>query len=157
MRAVIVYDSIFGNTEKIAHAIAGGIEKCKAEVIHVDSADSVSLSDVSLLIVGSPTRSFKPTPAIVKFLDSVPDGLLDNSAVAAFDTRIAKEDIKGKFFRFLVDSGGYAANPIAEKLRKKGGTLILPPEGFFVESENGPLKDGEETRAKSWAKLACHA
>ena len=157
MRAVIIYDSIFGNTEKIALAIARGIEKCEAEVVHVDKAESVSISDASLLIVGSPTRSFKPTPAIVKFLDSLPDGILDDVAVAAFDTRISKEDIKGKFFRFLVDSGGYAANPISEKLRKKGGTLILPPEGFFVESENGPLKEGEEARAASWAKMACHA
>ncbi|MFO7575865.1 MAG: flavodoxin family protein [Bacteroidales bacterium] len=157
MKALIIYDSVFGNTEKIAAAIAEGIENCRAGVLHVKDADPEKLSGLSLMIVGSPTRKFRPTAEIVKFLDSIPEGLIQDIAVAAFDTRIASEDIKKKFFRFIVDTGGYAANPIADKLRKKGGILVLPPEGFFVESEKGPLKEGESERASAWAKLACHA
>lgn len=157
MRAIIVYDSEFGNTKMIAEAIAVGIDNCKAEVLHVSEAGPVALDGVSLLFVGSPTRAFKPTPAIMKFIDAIPAGAIDDTAVAAFDTRIAGDDIKKGFFRFIVESGGYAANPIADKLRKKGGTLILPPEGFRVEGEEGPLKDGEAERATLWAKMACHA
>ncbi|MDX9930348.1 MAG: flavodoxin family protein [Bacteroidales bacterium] len=157
MKALIVYDSEFGNTKQIAEAIAAGIENCTADVMHVGEINPGNLDGVGLLVVGSPTRAFRPTNGIVRFLDSLSDGVINDIAVAAFDTRIASEDIKRKFFRFIVDSGGYAANPIAEKLRKKGGILVLPPEGFFVEGEKGPLKDGETARAKAWAKLVCHA
>ncbi|GAI96433.1 unnamed protein product [marine sediment metagenome] len=48
---------------------------------------------------------------------------------------------------------GYAAKPIADKLEKKGGGLIIPPEGFFIKDSKGPLKDGELERAADWAKL----
>jgi flavodoxin len=157
MKALIIYDSIFGNTLKIADAIAKGIENCRAGVFHVNDANPEKLSGLSLLIVGSPTRKFRPTPDIVKFLDSIPEGLIQDIAVASFDTRIASGDIKKNFFRFIVETGGYAAKPIADKLIKKGGILVLPPEGFFVESEKGPLKEGEIERASAWAKLACHA
>jgi flavorubredoxin len=157
MKALIVYDTVSGDTEKLARAIALGIEKCSAEVLHVSNADPERLSGLSLLIVGSPTLSYKPTPAIVRFLDSIPESAITDIAVAAFDTRIAAEDTRKKFMRFLSDTGGYAANPIAEKLRKKGGILVLPPEGFFVEANEGQLKDGEAARATAWAKLACHA
>ena len=157
MKALIIYDSVFGNTEKIAAAMAEGIKKCKAEVLHFKDADPDKLAGLSLLIIGSPTQGYRPTSEIVKFLNSIPEGLIQDVAVAAFDTRVASGDIKKKFFRFIADTGGYAANPIADKLRKKGGILVLPPEGFFVESEKGPLKEGETERASAWAKLACHA
>jgi hypothetical protein len=45
----------------------------------------------------------------------------------------------------------YAARPIANQLKKKGGDLILPPEGFFVEGMEGPLAQGELGRAANWA------
>jgi flavodoxin len=157
MRAIIVYDSESGNTKKIAEAIAEGIENCKADLVHVGEAEPGLLAGVSLLFVGSPTRNLKPTDAIMKFIDAVPDGVVADIAVAAFDTRVKGEDVKKRLFRFMADSGGYAANHIAEKLRKKGGILILPPEGFFVEGESGPLKQGESERASLWAKMACHA
>jgi hypothetical protein len=48
---------------------------------------------------------------------------------------------------------GYAAKPIAYKLEKKGGSLVIPPEGFLVKASEGPLKDGELERAADWAKL----
>jgi hypothetical protein len=48
--------------------------------------------------------------------------------------------------------GGYAAPRIARALEKKGGNLAAPPEGFFVEDKEGPLKAGELERAAGWAK-----
>jgi flavodoxin len=54
--------------------------------------------------------------------------------------------------RILVNLFGYAAKPIADRLEKKGGERIMPPEGFFVEGTEGPLKEGELERAADWAK-----
>jgi flavodoxin I len=52
---------------------------------------------------------------------------------------------------FIVDKGGYAASTIAKALKKKGGQLAAPGEGFYVTGEQGPLKDGELERAADWA------
>jgi len=53
---------------------------------------------------------------------------------------------------FFVRLFGYAAKPIAEKLKGKGGKPTIPPEGFFVKGMEGPLEEGEIERATSWAK-----
>jgi len=47
---------------------------------------------------------------------------------------------------------GYAAKPIAGMLKKKGGSLVQQPEGFYVKDSEGPLKDGELERAARWAQ-----
>jgi len=63
--------------------------------------------------------------------------------VTAFDTRLPTR---------LVGIFGYAAARIADSLKRNGGTLIAPPEGFFVKGKEGPLKEGELERAAGWAK-----
>jgi hypothetical protein len=72
--------------------------------------------------------------------------------VAAFDTRLSLSDIESSALRFIVKTGGYAAKLIADSLKKIGGDLIIPPEGFLVKGEEGPLKEGELERAADWAK-----
>lgn len=148
MNTLIIYDSVFGNTEKIAQAIATALD---TSAIPVNQADSNQLRGLDLLVVGSPTRGFRPTERISKLLNGLPKNHLAGARVAAFDTRIVLETIDSKALRFLVDKGGYAANTIAKTLEKKGGQPSAPPEGFFVTGEQGPLKDGELERAAGWA------
>jgi hypothetical protein len=73
--------------------------------------------------------------------------------VAAFDTRIDPGAVDSKILPPLIKLFGFAAKPIAEKLQRKSGHNIVPPEGFFVEGEKGPLKSGEVDRAAAWATL----
>lgn len=157
MKALIIYDSHAGNTQKVAEAIASGIEGCTVGLKDVHHVTLDDLKDVKLLIIGSGTHGIKPTLAITKFIDSIADNALDSVNVTAFDTRIEKENIKKLIFRLISDNSNFAARPIAEKLRKKGGTLVLLPEPFILEGEDGPLKEGELARAKLWGRLACHA
>jgi hypothetical protein len=70
----------------------------------------------------------------------------------SFDTRVSIRDIDNRLLNLFVRLFGYAAQPIANKLVKKGGTLVTPPEGFFVKGSEGPLKDGERDRAIEWAR-----
>jgi flavodoxin len=163
MKAMIVYDSFFGNTEKIAQAIAQAIGKAlgspeEVEALRVGQVSPGRWAGMTLLIVGSPTRAFSATPATRKFLGSIPKGGLQGIKVAAFDTRIAVEDVDSRILPPLVKLFGYAAEPIAKRLLKKGGELALPAEGFFVEGSEGPLKEGELERAADWARqiLAAH-
>ena len=149
MNTLVIYDSVFGNTGKIAQAIAAALE---TQAIPIGQADARQLDGLDLLVVGSPTRGFRPTEGIRILLNELPKGYLTGTRVAAFDTRIVLETIDSKALRFLVDKGGYAAHTIAKTLKKKGGQLAASPEGFFVTGEQGPLKDGELERAADWAK-----
>jgi len=144
VKALIVYDSLHGNTEKIARAIAASLAPSgEAKALRAGEADISALESIDLLIVGSPTQGGRPTPAIQDFLNRVSEPAIKGINVAAFDTRISTRWV-GIF--------GYAAGKIAGSLKTKGGTLILPPEGFFVKGTEGPLKEGELERAASWAR-----
>ncbi len=55
MKVLIVYESMYGNTEKIAKAIGGAIIGW-VKVLHVDKAIACELRMIDLFIVGSPTR-----------------------------------------------------------------------------------------------------
>jgi flavodoxin I len=142
MKALIVYDSVYGNTEKIARAVGEAITPSgEAKVLRAGEANPSELTSVDLFIVGSPTHGGRPTSAVQDLLNKVP--ILQGVNVAAFDTRSTS-----KFARVF----GNAAGRIARNLEKKGGTLVASPEGFFVTGTKGPLKDGELERAAAWAK-----
>ena len=151
MKAMVVYDSFFGNTEKIAQAIGDALG---AQVHRVGDVGPEQLIGVTVLIVGSPTRGFRPSPATTKLLKSIPKNGLRGVRVAAFDTRFSWDKIESSapILAPLVRIFGYAAKPIADRLGKKGGELVVPPEGFFVEDTEGPLQAGELERAADWAR-----
>lgn len=148
MKTIVIYDSVFGNIEKIAQSIAAALGM---QAIPVSQAEAEHLRKLDLLVVGSPTRGFRPTEGISKLLNELPKNHLAGVRVAAFDTRIDLETIDSKVFRFVVDKGGYAAHTIAKSLEKKGGQLVAPGKGFYVTGEQGPLKDGELEGAADWA------
>ena len=144
VKTLIVYDSVYGNTEKIARAIAAALTPAgEVKPLRPGELNPSELQAVDLLIVGSPTQGGRSTPAILNFLNKVSEPAIKGIHVAAFDTRFSTR---------LVGIFGYAAGKIADSLKRKGGTLILPPEAFFVKSRQGPLKDGELERAAGWAK-----
>ena len=154
MKALIIYDSVFGNTGKVAQAIGEVISENlegDTQTLQVDDVILNHLQGLRLLVVGSPTRSFRPTEAITKLINQMSKKQLAGVQVAAFDTRILLDTIDSKALRFIVDKGGYAANTIAKALQKKGGNLVSDPEGFLVTGEQGPLKEGELKRAEDWA------
>jgi flavodoxin len=152
MKTLVIYDSFFGNTEQIAQAIGRAVAAPEnVEVLRVGKVARERLQGVELLIVGSPTRGFRPTEATVKFLDSLPAAALQGVKVAAFDTRVSVKDVNNVLLTAMERVFGYAAEPIGKKLTQKGGTLAAAPEGFVVKGSEGPLKTGELERATAWA------
>jgi flavodoxin len=142
MKTLVVYDSTYGNTEKIAKAIGaaltGDVKVQKAGEVNV-----AELSSYDLLVIGAPTYGGRPMPTVADFMNKIPEGAVKGKNTAAFDTRIPTK---------LVKLFGFAADRIAKSLQDKGANLVVPAEGFFVTGKNGPLKDGEVERATSWAK-----
>jgi flavodoxin len=153
MKALVVYDSVFGNTAKIGEAIASALgSPPEVRILKVSEASPEQLTVVDLLVVGSPTRGFRPTPATMKLLKSMPQGGLKGVRVAAFDTRFTEEAInRVRILALLASIFGYAAKPTLKRLAKKGGQAAAPPEGFYVADTEGPLLDGELERAAAWA------
>jgi flavodoxin I len=144
MKALIVYDSVFGNTEQIAQAIGNALgSQMGVEILRAGTVESEQLAGLKLLVVGSPTQGGRATPAIQDFLGRVSADVIRGVNVAAFDTRLPTR---------LVGIFDYAAGRIADSLKSKGGLLMAPPEGFVVGGREGPLKEGELERAAEWAR-----
>jgi flavodoxin I len=153
MKALVIFDSFFGNTEQIARAIGAALAgDFDVEVVRVGEFKPEQLSAVQLLIVGSPTRGFRPTPAINSFIDAMPAGGLKGVEIAAFDTRVTAEDVHNIVYTPMAKIFGFAAKPMSDKLARKSGHITVPPEGFVVAGEKGPLKEGELERAAAWAR-----
>jgi flavodoxin len=153
MKALIVYDSVFNNTKKIAMAIGYALGPQKnVGIFHVNDIRPEYYSGLRVLVAGSPTRGFRPTKDMTRFLRNIPENLFKGVRIAAFDTRMSMKDVKVPILHFLVRIFGYAAEPISRKLQKKGGVQVVNPEGFIVKNSEGPLREGELERAAGWAR-----
>jgi flavodoxin I len=146
---LVVYDSYFGNTEKVAQGIA---EAINGQAKKVNAVTEEDLANLQVLFVGSPTRAFRPTPAILTFINDLDSTKMQKVKAAAFDTRIPKDQADSGFLRFMISLFGYADKKITKKLQNKKAILALESEGFGVSGTEGPLLDGELERAKDWAK-----
>jgi len=149
MNVTIVYDSVFGNTAAIAREMAGALEtRHQVRLLPVGETAGLGLEGIDLLIVGSPTRGFRPTPAIDEFVGGLAESAGHRAAV--FDTRLDTEEIHPAPLRWVVQAGGYAAQRIAQDLEHRG-FHIVDSAGFLVTGTEGPLKPGETERAREWA------
>jgi len=140
MNTLIVYDSLYGNTELLARTIGAAVTG-DPQVARIGDTTFSELGSFGLVIVGSPTQGGRPTQAMQEHLGRLPS--LGGAKVAAFDTRLTN-----RWVRVF----GFAADKIAAGLKAHDGTLVAEPEGFFVEGKEGPLAKGELERAKAWAR-----
>lgn len=162
MRALVVFESMYGNTKQIAAAVAAGVAThMEVELIEVGSAPDTIADGVALLVAGSPTHAFtlstknsrrdaakKQDGGVISagtgmrdWLRAVHGGAPDMVA-ACFDTRFRRPRI----------ITGSAARSIAKRLSKHHFRL-LSSESFFVASTaTGPLLEGEQDRARRWGE-----
>lgn len=152
MHITIIYDSIYGNTAKVAAAVAVAMEHNNSvRLLTVQEAKQADLGETDLLIVGSPTRGFRPTPQISDLLAGLARVSVGARA-AVFDTRIEPAAVRPGALRWVVAVGGYAGNRLDETLRSRGYTRKGDIAGFLVTGMKGPLKPGEIERATDWAR-----
>ncbi len=149
MKAVIVYDSYFGNTKIVSEEIQKNL-KGEIKVVFVEDFNFDMLDNIDLLIVGSPTRAFNASEKINKFIKSLNESKIKNIDVIAFDTRMDVEKINNKFLTFMAKHFGYASEKIEKKFKKLGANIKIPSQGFYVEGEKGPLQKGENKKIKEW-------
>lgn len=162
MKAVVVYESHWGNTEAIARAIAEGIGP-DAVPLTTDEARPELIADADLVVAGAPVLGFSlPTERMVEglvnqsgappadvahaplrtWLDSLPAG---RALHAAFETRIKW-------------SPGGATGAIGKAFEEAGYPRASDAQKYVVKGKFGPLRDGELERARAWgAELAAVA
>jgi flavodoxin len=143
MNTLVVYDSYFINTLKIAEAVAGAIEG-QGSSVHLEriyQLDFSKLEGVKLMVVGAPTHNRGMPRPVKSVLKRLPTDTLANIKTATFDTR----------YKMSPRKSGSAAIDIEKMLKKLGAETQVPPESFFVEERRGPLFEGEIERAKVWA------
>ncbi len=143
MSTFVLYDSQYGNTERIARTIAGTLSEFgQVRAICASQAQPGEFREGDLLILGCPTQGLRPTQAMQSFLGNIPRESLSGLAVACFDTRFRRPQWLWKHS---------AAPRMAEQLRAMGVEPLVPPESFFVKGKKGPLEASEVERATSWA------
>ncbi|WP_224701126.1 flavodoxin family protein [Devosia aquimaris] len=158
MTVLIVHDSIYGNTASIATAMAQALQHdYTVRLEAVNPGHVPDLTNVDMLIVGSPTRGFRPTHSIQEVLEALPEAALSGLRAAAFDTRLDLETIQPAPLRWVIEVGGYAAQTIERRLTTRGCHIVGEATGFLVLGTEGPLKDGELERAASWARAMVEA
>jgi len=143
VKSLIIYESEYGNTEKIAVAIAEALGKHgEARVTPVSSiADLGAEERLDVLAVGAPTQRHHLPAAVKELLEGTPRGRLADVRALAFDTRYPRS-------RWIT---GSAAREIGKLLRRMGCKMLAEPESFFVKGAGGPLEPGEEDCARAWA------
>jgi hypothetical protein len=164
MQALVVYESMFGNTERIALAISEGIGRSmECGMLEVGVAPTELSGDIALLVVGGPTHAFSMSrPATRKEAAKSTDRPLISERIgvrewlaelqvpepapiaAAFDTHAEHPNMLRRL--------GSAAGPIDRRLRQLGLTVRRLPEHFWVTDTTGPLAEGQVERAEAWGE-----
>jgi hypothetical protein len=161
LKAVVVYESHWGNTAEIARAIAEGLGP-EAIAMTTDQATGETTRDAGLIVVGAPVIGFSlATDAMRDSIRKNPGGApsppeLSHPSLRSWLAALPKRP--GRFAAFetrIAWSPGGAAGTIAKGLLRAGLTAAADSMRFFVKGKFGPLKDGEVERARRWgAELA---
>ncbi|MDH3681996.1 MAG: flavodoxin domain-containing protein [Acidimicrobiia bacterium] len=167
MKSCVVFESMYGNTHEIAEAVASGLRVAGEVTIgSVNEIPAAAVSDADLVVVGGPTHAHGMSraasrvaavetaakddaieaephaegPGLRDWFRDVPEA--SGRFGAAFDTRIDKPAV----------FTGSAAKGIAKHLRRHHYKQLTAPKSFFVDGAEGPLKEGEVERARTWAE-----
>jgi hypothetical protein len=161
MKALVVYESMWGNTERVAESVADGLrESMEVELVEVNQARTEPEPDVELIVAGGPTHAFSMSRSntradavnrgadhgasgigLREWLDRLPTGH-HSQRIATFDTRVDK-------VRHLPGSAAKAAAKVAHR---HGFPRAEDVESFYVNDMEGPLLDGELDRALEWGR-----
>lgn len=159
MRVLIVYESLWGNTKKVAEAISAALQPDSTVTLFDTESAPEKIEGYDLVIVGGPTHAFSmsrpttregvkqqdaavriPTRGIREWLDALTPVEVPVPA-AAFDTRVDSPRLPGS-----------AAKAARHELRSRGLDVSAKPMSFRVHGYEGPLVDGELARAAAWAR-----
>jgi len=133
-RAIVIYDTKFGNTEKIARALARGMEKqgVKVDCVKADEVDVDKLVEYDFLAIGGPTHAFGVSKPMKAFLEKLRSVDIKGKKAFAFDTKLKSW------------WAGSAGKGIEKTLKGLGISIVKPHSSAIVKATEGPLEEGME-------------
>lgn len=133
-RAMVIYDTRFGNTEKVARVLARGIEKqgVKVDCVKADEVDVNKLVKYDFLAIGGPTHAFGISKPMRTFLEKLKGVDIKGKKGFAFDTKY-----KSRW-------AGSAGKRIEKTLKRLGMSIVKPHSSAIVTGSEGPLDEGME-------------
>ena len=160
-RALVIFESMWGNTEQVARAVADGLgETMAVDLVDVAQHPGPPDDEVDLVVAGGPTHAFSMTRAgtradardkgarqgavdagLREWLADLPKGS-HHAKFATFDTKV-------RGARLLP---GSAARSADREAHRHGYDDVTHPESFWVKDMAGPLVEGEAARARSWGR-----
>ncbi len=161
MKAIVVYESLWGNTAAIARAIAEGIGS-EARVLSTDEASGTAVSEADLIVAGAPVIAFSlPSDKVRTGIGANPGNapeapdLSHPSMRSWLDSLPARQGRSASFETRIWWSPGGATKSISRGLEAAGYKTIAKARRFIVTGKFGPLRDGELEQARLWgAELA---
>lgn len=164
MRALVIYESMFGDNQQVAQAIADGLGAggVSAETVEVGHAPSAIGAEFDLVVVGSPNHAWSmPRPSTRADAASQADGPLVSEGRGVREwldeaslpkgVRTAAYDTRGSHPKAVVRFD-HASRSIEKGLKRMGGSPLAPAENFHVAGTKGPLEPGEIDRASAWGQ-----
>lgn len=165
MKAVIVYESMFGNTRAVAESIARGLgPSLETTVVRASEVDSSVLNDVAVVVLGGPTHGWGMSRPSTR--RGAPDyatkggrflqlevGAATGRGVREWLAALERCEMKAAAFDTRIKGPaaltGRASKAINKALARRGMTVVVPPESFIVDKKNR-LLPGEIERAEAW-------
>jgi flavodoxin len=136
MKAIVIYDTQFGNTEQIAKELASGMNEqgISVDCVKVDEVQIEALAEFDLLAIGGPTHGFGMSGPMKTFMKKLEQVDLRDQKAFAFDTKN-----RSRFW-------GSAAKVIEKRMKKLGMNVVMPCASGIVKGLKGPLQDGTEAK-----------
>ncbi len=166
MHALVIYESMFGNTHAVADAIAIGLSRTLTTQVRQAADIDLGRLDADLVVIGAPTHAWSMPRAstrdgakqdTVKHPEHHLEPIAMNTGVRELLARLPNQgDRFGAAFDTRFDKPkavtGSAARAIARKMRASQFVLLDRPNSFVVEGMDGPLSEGELVRARAWGE-----
>jgi hypothetical protein len=156
MKAIVVFESLWGNTAAVARAIAEGLGP-GAQALSTAEASAELVAKADLIVAGSPVLAFKlPTEEIRDSLRTTPIDApapadLSHPSMRSWLSRLPKGNARSATFETRVRGHfGHATPEISKALAQAGYLSTTRPLSIIVMGKYGPLKDGELERAREW-------
>ncbi len=150
MKGIVIYDTSYGNTKKVAETIAETLKESGLEIdlFHIRDVKKLSGKEYDFIVLGSPTKFGTMSFAMKFFLGKVKDSEWAGKPFAAFDTENPENLEKAH----AEQKEWSAAEKIADRLKEKKMNLITPVLKALVLGQKGPLQDGEIDKIKEYSK-----
>jgi flavodoxin len=138
MKALVIYDSLYGNTEKVAGALASGMREQGVEVdcVRANAVDIGTLEVYEMIVIGGPTHKLGLSETMKTFTKQLKEADFKNKQAFAFDTKYDSR------------IAGSAGKRIEQRMKQNGMKVIMPHVSAIVLGREGPVKEGTEAQFK---------